>query len=122
MPVHQILNSTNVWTGFNSFNVNLPTTTKTSFALNEFVTKSYVDSMPVHGILNSDNLFTGINTFNNTLISNNITAPTTTSTNNISTNLGLDGGIINIGAIASNINIKCSLNINESVYGTSQKL
>ena len=28
--------------------------------------------------------------------------------------------MINIGAIASNINIKCSLNINESVYGTAQ--
>ena len=34
--------------------------------------------------------------FNNTLISNNLTAPTTTSTNNIYTNL-IAGGIVNIG-------------------------
>ena len=70
--------------------------------------------------VNNGATFNVVVTFGSTLISNNITAPTTTSTNNIYTNLGLDGGIINIGAIASNINIKCSLNINESVYGTAQ--
>ena len=55
------------------------------------------------------------------LITNNLTSPSTTGTNNIYTNLDTTsgGGIINIGAIKNNINIKCSLNIVESVYGTT---
>jgi hypothetical protein len=55
------------------------------------------------------------------LITNNLTSPSTTGTNNIYTNLNTTsgGGIINIGAIKNNINIKCSLNIVESVYGTT---
>ena len=60
-------------------------------------------------------------TINNLLVSNNITAPSSTinGINNIYTNLSLDGGIINVGARGSNINIKCNLNIVESVYGTT---
>ena len=42
-------------------------------------------------------------TINNLLVSNNITSPTTTSTNNIYTNL-ISGGIINIGSTASSCN------------------
>jgi hypothetical protein len=33
--------------------------------------------------------------------------------------LGLDGGIIDIAARGSNININCNLKIMESVYGTT---
>ena len=58
------------------------------------------------------------------LISNNLTAPSSTiaGTNNLYTNLDpINGfGVVNFGARGNNINIKCNLNINESVYGTSQ--
>jgi microcystin-dependent protein len=58
------------------------------------------------------------------LISNNLTAPTSTiaGTNNLYTNLDpINGfGIVNFGSRGNNINIKCNLNINESVYGTTQ--
>ena len=46
------------------------------------------------------NTFTNINTFSSSLISNNITAPSSTSTNNIYTNLGV-GGVVNIGTSSS---------------------
>ena len=46
------------------------------------------------------NTFTNINTFSSSLISNNLTSPTTTSINNIYTNLGA-GGVVNIGTLAS---------------------
>lgn len=62
-------------------------------------------------------------TISNLLVSNNITAPITLGgTNNIYTNLdtATGGALINIGAIKNNINVKCNLNINESVYGTAQ--
>ena len=57
------------------------------------------------------------------LISNNITTPIVLGgTNNIYTNLDnvTGGGIINIGAMRNNINVKCNFNINESGYGTGQ--
>ena len=67
MPVHGILNSTNAWTGFNSFNTNLPTSTINPTNLYELVNKNYVDGMPVHQILNSTNAWTGLNSFNTNL-------------------------------------------------------
>ena len=74
------------------------------------------------------NTFTNINTFSNSLISNNITAPSSSiaGVNNIFTNLSSTGsGVINIGAQGDNglpstmnqINIKSKLNIVESYYG-----
>ena len=76
MPVHQILNSTNAWTGFNSFNTNLPTSTITPTTQYQLVNKNYVDGMPVHQILNSTNAWTGFNSFNTNLPTSTIT-PTT---------------------------------------------
>ena len=67
MPVHQILNSTNAWTGFNSFNTNLPTSTINPTTQYQLVNKNYVDGMPVHQILNSTNVWTGFNSFNTNL-------------------------------------------------------
>ena len=61
-------------------------------------------------------------TIYNNLVSNNITSPSVTGTNNIYTNLSLDGGIINVGAKGSNININCNLNIIESAYGNTTKI
>jgi microcystin-dependent protein len=69
-------------------------------------------------------LFNGVVTFASTLTTNNITATPSSiaGINNIYTNLDpVNGlGIINIGTFQNNINIKCNLNINESVYGTTQ--
>ncbi|MFZ9907565.1 MAG: hypothetical protein ACO3FJ_07730, partial [Ilumatobacteraceae bacterium] len=58
------------------------------------------------------------------LLSNNLTAPSSTiaGTNNLYTNLDpINGfGVVNFGTRGNNINIKCNLNINESAYGTTQ--
>lgn len=64
-------------------------------------------------------------TIANNLVSNNITAPITLGgTNNIYTNLDTftGGAIINVGAIKNNINVKCNLNIVESVYNNPTKI
>ena len=64
-------------------------------------------------------------TISNLLVSNNITAPVVLGgTNNIFTNLDTftGGGIINIGAKSNNINVKCNLNIVESVYNNPTKI
>ena len=76
------------------------------------------------------NTIRGNTTFTNSLISNNITAPSSSiaGVNNIFTNLSSTGyGIINIGAFGdggtlssmNQINIKSKLNIVESYYGTT---
>ena len=69
------------------------------------------------------NTFTNTNTFSSSLISNNITAPSSTiaGVNNIYTNLDpINGlGVVNIGTYQNNINILCNLNIVESVYNTT---
>ena len=90
-------------------------------------------NMGINGILTIGNLLSknvvdGNTTFNNQLISNNLTAPSTSiaGINNIFTNLSSTGyGIINIGAQGDSgplnsqnqINIKSKLNIVESYYG-----
>jgi hypothetical protein len=72
------------------------------------------------------NIFTNTNTFSSSLISNNITAPSSTiaGVNNIYTNLDpVNGfGIVNFGAIGNNINVKCNLNIVESSYNNPTKI
>jgi hypothetical protein len=62
MPIHGILNSTNAWTGSNSFNTNLPTSTITATTANQLVNfttlngQSFVKS-------SSSTSFTGNNIF-----------------------------------------------------------
>ena len=43
MPVHQILNTNNIWTGTNTFNTYLPTSTLTPSSGTELITKNYAD-------------------------------------------------------------------------------
>ena len=60
-------NATNAFTGFNSFNSNLPTSTLTPTTSTQLTTKAYVDSVAGGGggtsILPLDNTFTGNNQF-----------------------------------------------------------
>jgi len=174
----------NVWTGTNSFNSFLPTSILTPSSDSQLITKIFADqkyidfstdqTLSATGVKRFSSIFTtGLNvtetlggggnrfyinvsstsiqfvpvtnsnifkffvknasaneiislqtdynntTIGNNLVSNNLTSPSVTGTNNIYTNLSLDGGIINVGARGSNINIKCNLNIVESVYGTT---
>ena len=44
MPIHGILDTTNNWTGFNSFNTNLPTSTLTPNSGTQLVTKNFTDT------------------------------------------------------------------------------
>jgi len=66
MPVHNILNSTNAWTGFNSFDTNLPTSTITATTANQLVnfttltTRGYTTLPLVQG---NANTFTNTNAF-----------------------------------------------------------
>ena len=66
MPVHNILNSTNAWTGFNSFDTNLPTSTITATTANQLVnfttltTQGYTTLPLVQG---NANTFTNTNAF-----------------------------------------------------------
>ena len=97
-----------------------------SYLLSSTASSTYqtIANMVNYANLSSANTFTNINTFNSTLKTNNITATTSSiaGVNNIYTNLDpVNGfGIVNIGTFQNNINIKCNLNINESVYGTTQ--
>ena len=96
---------------------------KLSYLQNNFVDKTTAQT----GIA-GNKTFTGIITINNNLVSNNITAPSSTinGINNIFTNLDPNGyGVINIGAqgdagplnTQNQINMKSKVNIVESYYG-----
>lgn len=66
------LSGANAWTGTNSFNVNLPTSTLTPSSGSELVTKTYADTKGGLGIFNT---WTSANTFNSVLPSSSL-APT----------------------------------------------
>jgi len=98
---------------------------------NHLTRKAYVDNNFVDRTNTLTQSINGLKTFSNdltcstSLISNNITAPVVLGgTNNIFTNLDTftGGAIINIGAKSNNINIKCNLNIVESVYNSPTKI
>ena len=76
------LGSNNTWTGFNSFNTNLPTSTLTPTTGSQLTTKTYVDSVSASGFLASNNAFTGTNSFTNTFNVNTTGAATTNIGNN----------------------------------------
>ena len=59
----------NIWTGTNSFNSNLPTSTLTPSLSSQLTTKSYVDSLIPTSLLGLANIWTGSqNTFNNGIV------------------------------------------------------
>jgi len=64
------LSGTNAWTGTNSFNTNLPTSTQSVTSSTQLTTKSYVDTA-ISGIstvsLSGTNAWTGTNSFNTNL-------------------------------------------------------
>ena len=43
MPVHQILNTNNIWTGTNTYNTYLPTSTLTPTTGTQLITKNFSD-------------------------------------------------------------------------------
>lgn len=69
------LSGTNAWTGTNSYNTNLPTSTLTPSSATQLITKTYADS--TYGSLGNANTWTNTNTFNGTTI---VDATTFTST------------------------------------------
>lgn len=69
------LSGTNAWTGTNSYNTNLPTSTLTPSSATQLITKTYADS--TYGRLGNANTWTNTNTFNGTTI---VDATTFTST------------------------------------------
>ena len=73
------LSSDNTWSGTNTFNSNIPTTTLTPTLSSQFITKAYADSNYAGtGILSGSNTWTGTNAFNTNLPTSTV-APTTTS-------------------------------------------
>lgn len=69
------LSGTNAWTGTNSYNTNLPTSTLTPSSATQLITKTYADS--TYAGLGNANTWTNTNTFNGTTI---VDATTFTST------------------------------------------
>jgi hypothetical protein len=65
-------NNNNNWTGTNSFNTSLPTSTQTPSTSTQLITKSYGDS--TYAITNEDNTFTGNNSFTNLTVNTNLLA------------------------------------------------
>ena len=73
------LSGTNVFTGTNAYNTNLPTSTLTPTTSTQLTTKAYVDSISGGGItLAGTNAFTGTNTFNTNLPTSTVTPTTAT--------------------------------------------
>ena len=69
------LSSNNAWTGTNTFNSSLPTTTLTPNQPNQFITKSYADSTYTTSgnVVGANNDWTGTNTFNSYLPTSTLT-------------------------------------------------
>ena len=73
------LSSDNTWSGTNTFNSNIPTTTLTPSLSSQFITKAYADSNYAGtGILSGTNSWTGTNTYILNLPTSSI-APTSSS-------------------------------------------
>jgi hypothetical protein len=73
------LSTNNSWSGTNTFNTSIPTTTLTPSLSSQFITKAYADTNYAGtGILSGTNSWTGTNTYNTNLPTSTLT-PTTTS-------------------------------------------
>lgn len=71
-----IIAGTNVWSGTNTFNTNLPTSTLTPTTSTQLVTKAYTDG--TFGALAGTNAWSGSNTFNTNLPTSTLTPTTST--------------------------------------------
>ena len=95
------LAGTNVWTGTNSFNVNLPTSTQTPTTSTQLTTKTYVDSAITtgsSGLLASKNVWTNENDFTNIV---KVQDPTIASYAGIDFFSSITSGIVMNGAPAT---------------------
>ena len=63
MPVHQILNTNNIWTGTNTYNSYLPTSTLTPSLGTQLITKTYADSNFLDRINNLTQSINGVKMF-----------------------------------------------------------
>lgn len=70
--INNLLAGTNAWTGTNTFNTNLPTSSLTPSSQFQLTPKSYVD-FNISGIFSGTNSWTGTNTFNSNLPTSTIT-------------------------------------------------
>jgi len=68
----------NGWSGENTFNFALPTSTQTPTIATELTTKTYVDSVSGTSLLSSANTWTNTNTFNSFLPTSTLTPTTST--------------------------------------------
>ncbi len=82
MSSYGLLSGSNAWTGTNTFDTNLPTSTLTPTLGSQFITKTYADSTytTAGNIIGANNVWTGTNTFNTNL-------PTSTLTPTLGTQL-----------------------------------
>jgi len=73
-----ILGTNNAWTGNNTYNVNLPTSSLTPTTSTQLTTKAYVDSTSGPSILPLNNAWTGNNTYNTNLPTSTLTPGSST--------------------------------------------
>jgi hypothetical protein len=69
MSSYSALSGTNTWTGTNTFNTNLPTSTLTPTLGIQLITKAFADATYTTSgnILGANNTWTGTNTFSGTV-------------------------------------------------------
>ena len=71
-----LLTATNIWSGFNSYNTNLPTSTLVPTTSTQLVNKNYVDTA-ISGVsavsLSGTNVWTGFNSYNTNLPTSTLT-------------------------------------------------
>ena len=87
---NQILGFNNAWTGTNTFNSSLPTSTLTPTTSTQLITKAYADATYAgSGLLSANNTWTGTNTFGTLNLSNKSGVQQTTfiTTNPVSYNI-----------------------------------
>ena len=120
-----IFGNTNVWTGLNSYNTNLPTSTLMPTISSQFATKNYVDSVSGTGLLALSNTWSGVsNTFSNAVVHNGLT----TFSGNISANSATITPTIlsyistlssNVQTQITNINTSALLSLSNNWSGTT---
>ena len=129
-----LLGQTNAWTGLNTYNTNIPTTTISATTANQLCNKTYVDTADTTSITNlktATNTWTGVNTWTtsvnvfNVLPTTVVTATTSTQLTNKST---VDGLITTNNTTLTNANNSwngvnsffSTINVNGSSFFTSQ--
>jgi len=121
--ISSLTSNNNVWSGTNSFNTSLPTSTVTPTTSTQLITKSYADSIytTLSNVLSNNNAFTGTCTFNTSLPTSTVTP--TTSTQLITkayadSNYSASGGTT-LSAVQSNNNVFTGTNTFNTSLPTS---